>query len=249
MAGADDGQNIKGAVKERYAGVANAATGCCGPSCCDQESALYTVEQIQGLPQEAVAASAGCGNPSALASVRPGETVVDLGSGGGFDCFLAAREVGASGRVIGVDMTPEMVSLARKNAQTLGVSNVEFHLADMEDTPIPEASVDVIMSNCVICLTPDKDAVFREAFRILRPGGRIFVSDMLRLEELPEEAVANMESWTSCLSGAELKSTYLSRMTAAGFVDVEVLSEKPLDSSEGWRASIRSTDVRARKPG
>jgi len=242
-----DNDQIKSAVQDRYAEVARSADGCGGTSCCSEESALYTVDQIQGLPSGAVTASAGCGNPSALASLQVGETVVDFGSGGGIDCFLAAREVGESGTVIGVDMTPDMVELAKKNAQTLGLSNVTFHLADMEDTPIPDASVDVIMSNCVICLTPDKDAVFREALRILRPGGRLFVSDMLLAAPLPPEEAADTDNWVSCLAGAELTDTYLGRMDKAGFADIEVLSANPL-SSEGWRANIRSTDVKATKP-
>ncbi|MCI0439892.1 MAG: arsenite methyltransferase [Chloroflexi bacterium] len=239
---------IRQAVQERYSKVARGATSCCESSCCSESSALYTVEELKALPAEAVAASAGCGNPAALASLKPGETVVDFGGGGGIDCFLAAREVGPQGRVIGVDMTPDMVRLARSNAQKLGIANVEFHLTEMESTPIPDSSADVIISNCVINLSPDKDAVFREAFRILRPGGRMFVSDMMPVEPLPEQEAANMRNWVECLSGAELKSIYLGRIENAGFQGIEVLSEAAIGDSEGWRAKVRSVNIKAVKP-
>ena len=242
-------QEIKEAVRERYSEVARGAIGCCDSSCCAQESALYTGEETEGVPSEAVMASAGCGNPTALASLAPGETVVDLGSGGGIDCFLAARTVGPTGRVIGVDMTPEMVRLAKSNARKLGLSNVEFHLVEIERTPIPDDSVDVIISNCVICLAPDKDAVFREAFRILRPGGRLFVSDMVLVGELPAEVVADVEAWVSCLGGGESQTVYLQRLSRAGFVDVEIASSDPLNNQEGWMSVVRSMSVKALKPG
>ena len=211
------------------------------------------------MPVEAVSASAGCGNPTALASIRLGETVVDFGSGGGIDCFLAAGAVGPEGKVIGVDMTPEMDALARNNARKLGLTNVEFHLAEMENTPVADSSVDAIISNCVICLAPDKDAVFREAFRILRPGGRIFVSDMVLSKEPPDAMVNDLSNWVSCLSGAELKETYVNRLQRVGFVDPEITSDIPFsedsqmsDGPEGlpndWRSVVRSMNITAAKP-
>lgn len=240
-------EEIKKLVRQRYASVARGASSCCAPSSGGKTLPLYTPEEVAGLPEEALGASAGCGNPTALASLQPGETVVDFGSGGGIDCFLAARAVGPTGKVIGVDMTPDMVSLARGNARKLGLSNVQFYLAEMEHTPIRDESADVIISNCVINLAPDKDAVFREAFRILRPGGRVFISDMVLVKELPAEVAADARHWTACLAGAELKDMYLQRMRNAGFVDVEVLSEAAL-ADDGWMASVRSMNIRAVKP-
>ena len=241
-------REIKEVVREHYAGVARGAADCCDSSCCSDVSTLYTLDETAGLPPEATMASAGCGNPTALASLKPGETVVDFGSGGGIDCFLAARAVGPEGKVIGVDMTADMVHLARRNARTLGLSNVEFHLTEMERTPLPDHSADVIISNCVINLAPDKDAVFEEAFRILRPGGRLFVSDMVLVEDLPAEVEADTDNWVACLSGAELKTTYLGRLQRAGFEDVEVLSEENVEGAEEWRGRVRSMNIHAVKP-
>ena len=208
---------------------------------------LYTADEVQGLPDGALAASAGCGNPTALASLRPGETVVDFGSGGGIDCFLAARAVGPQGRVIGIDMTPDMVTLAKENARKLDLTNVEFHLTEMEGTPIQSDSVDVIISTCVINLAPDKDAVFAEAFRILRSGGRLAVSDMVLIEELPAEVVSDPANWVSCLSSAELKTTYIGRLEKAGFTEVEIASEAPYQSDASWSSRVHSMSINARK--
>ena len=259
------GEEIKGEVRDHYSQVANNAAACCDTdcyqdtsvasnaeaccdtACCDDHSTLYTIEEIRELPSEAVLASAGCGNPTALASLKAGETVVDFGSGGGIDCFLAARAVGPEGKVIGVDMTPDMVALARANAEKLELSNVEFHLTDMESTPLSGDSADVVISNCVICLAPNKDAVFQEAFRILRPGGRVFLSDMVLVQELPKDVAEDVDNWVSCLGGTELKDTYLGRLSTAGFDSIEVLSENPLENSEGWRAGVRSMIIRATK--
>ena len=241
-------EQIKAVVKERYSGVARDASGCCDNSCCSEVAVLYTTEETEGLPLEALAASAGCGNPAALASLSPGETVVDFGSGGGIDCFLAARAVGEQGRVIGIDMTQDMVNLARDNARKLDLGNVEFHLSEMEKTPVASDSVDVIISNCVINLAPNKGAVFQEAFRILRPGGRVAVSDMILVEELPADVAADPANWVACLSGAELKSTYLGRLEDAGFTDVEAVSEVPYETSESWGPRVRSISLNARKP-
>ena len=251
-------EEIKGIVRDRYGDLArHAAAGgddCCGTSCCapeaDSESVvgLYTAGETQGLPVEALAASAGCGNPTALASLRKGETVIDFGSGGGIDCFLAARAVGEQGRVIGIDMTQDMIDLARSNAGKLGLTNTEFHLSEMERTPVEDDTADILISNCVINLAPDKDAVFREAFRVLKPGGRLMVSDMVLVEDIPEEQAADTANWVACLAGAELKEVYLGRITDVGFDDVEIVSETHLENGEGWRSRVRSMNIKATKP-
>ena len=223
------------------------AAACCGPADTERAMTLYNEAQLQGLPVEAMAASAGCGNPTALAGLRPGETVLDLGSGGGIDCFIAAEQVGASGRVFGLDMTPEMLALANANRDRMGVTNVEFIKGHLEDIPLPDASVDVIISNCVICLSPDKDAVFREAYRVLTPGGRLHVSDMLALtEEGP--TLTDAESWAACVGGAEYQGTYLARMTAAGFTDIATIDEVLRRDENDVPLNVASVKVSAQKP-
>ena len=228
-------------------GPATEAAACCGPADTERAMTLYNEAQLQGLPVEAMAASAGCGNPTALADLRPGETVLDLGSGGGIDCFIAAEQVGASGRVFGLDMTPEMLALANSNRDRMGVTNVEFIKGHLEDIPLPDASVDVVISNCVICLSPDKDAVFREAFRVLTPGGRLHVSDMLALtEEGP--TLTDAESWAACVGGAEYRGTYLARMTAAGFTDIATIDEALRLDENDVPLNVASVKVSAHKP-
>ena len=239
---------VKALVRERYAEVAKAAGGCCADDVCGTPTALYDNGQIDGLPSEALMASAGCGNPTAIDDLKPGNTVVDFGSGGGIDCFIAAKAVGEQGRVIGVDMTPDMVELARRNAATLGMTNVTFHLTEMESTPIAADSVDVIISNCVINLAPDKDAVFREAYRILKPGGRMFISDMLLTAPLPDYAVADMRNWVACLSGTEPQDVYLGRMQQAGFERMEIVDDKPWQGEQEWASRVHSMNVKAYKP-
>ncbi|MBI1881185.1 MAG: arsenite methyltransferase [Chloroflexi bacterium] len=202
--------------------------GCCSPGDAAQDASLaqtlYQEADISGLPDSVTLASLGCGNPTAIASLKPGETVLDLGSGGGIDCFIAAKFVGPTGRVIGVDMTDRMLSLANQNKAKLGLTNVEFRKGEIEDLPVENNSVDVIISNCVINLSPDKGAVFREAFRVLKPGGRFAVSDMVTEGDWPEQLKANVGAWAGCITGAIDQKAYLQKMRAAGFVDVALES-------------------------
>ena len=241
--------DVKELVRERYGNFAqNASSSCCGDGEATTKNALYELEQLDGLPDEALVASAGCGNPTAIGDLNAGETVVDFGSGGGIDCFIAARAVGEQGKIIGIDMTPDMIGLARKNASDLGVSNVEFHLAEMENTPLESGSVDVIISNCVINLAPDKDAVFREAYRILKPGGRMFISDMVLTAPLPAHATEDAENWVACLSGAEPRDVYMGRMSGAGLADIEIIDSKPWKGEEEWASRVHSANIKAFKP-
>ena len=240
--------DVKALVRERYAEVAKAAGGCCADDVCGTPTQLYDSGQIDGLPSEALMASAGCGNPTAIDDLKPGDTVVDFGSGGGIDCFIAAKAVGEQGRVIGVDMTPDMVDLARRNAASLGMTNVTFHLTEMENTPVAADSADVIISNCVINLAPDKDAVFREAYRLLKPGGRMFISDMLLTAPLPEYAVADSRNWVACLSGAEPQDVYLGRMRQAGFERMQIMEDKPWQGEQEWASRVHSMNIKAYKP-
>jgi len=228
-------QEIKKAVRERYADRVTEAGSCCPPqatSCCGAPKVEdeigkrigYSDEELGAVP-EGANLGLGCGNPTALASLQEGETVLDLGSGAGFDCFLAAKKVGATGKVIGVDMTPEMLDKARQNAATDNYTNVEFRLGEIENIPAADGSVDAIISNCVINLSPDKPRVFQEAFRVLRPGGRMMVSDIVLLAELPEFVKQSVEAYASCVAGAMLKDDYLAAIKAAGFDEVEILDE------------------------
>ncbi len=226
--------NVKDAVRERYAAAAKRvtdagqATCCGGPSCCGEEDPitrdLYARTEVAGLPTDAVAASLGCGNPTALATLAPGETVLDLGSGGGIDVLLSARRVGATGKVYGLDMTDEMLALARENQRKAGVTNVEFLKGEIENIPLPDNSVDVIISNCVINLSGDKDRVLREAFRVLKPGGRFAVSDIVRHDgfEVPESVRRNLELWAGCIAGALSDREYTNKLKAAGFSQVDI---------------------------
>ena len=228
------------------AGMDCGDAGCCGPDDLNRAMQLYSEGQIAGLPTAAVAASAGCGNPTALAGLTAGERVLDLGSGGGIDCFLAAQQVGDSGRVIGLDMTPDMLALARRNQANLGLTNVEFVQGEMENIPLPDAHVDVVISNCVVCLSPDKDAVFSESFRVLTPGGRIHLSDMMALTaEGP--ARTDAEAWTSCVGGAEYRAVYLARLERAGFVNIET-TEDAVRFDDGVPLNVASVKVVAHKP-
>lgn len=227
-------KDIKKVVRKEYASIVKQGSSCCGPSttCSDTRAPKpaaskkmgYTEEELQKLP-EGANLGLGCGNPVALASLKEGDTYLDLGSGAGIDCFLAAERVGKSGRVIGVDMTPEMIGRARENAKKTNYENVEFRLGEIEHLPVADNSVDVITSNCVINLSPDKSAVFKEAYRVLKPGGRLMISDIVLLKELPEKILKSAEAYVRCISGAMLKDEYLKVVKEAGFGDVEVLSE------------------------
>ena len=244
-------QEIKKEVQIRYGQHALRAqaqqASCCGPqtkqaSCCGSEaqssacgcgpgvsytqSIGYSSGETSGLPGSTVNAAAGCGNPHAIAELKEGESLLDLGSGGGIDVFIASEKVGPTGRAVGVDMTEEMLDLARKSAQEMRLENVEFKKGDIEDLPFGDSEFDVIISNCVINLAPNKDKVFREAYRVLKPGGRIAVSDIVTLGEMPEEMRKDMDSWASCVSGAIEADLYLDKLRNAGFTDVKIVSQR-----------------------
>ncbi len=217
-------------VQERYGAIAENRTSCCGPSgCCDDGSnaaLLYNAELLDGLPADVTGLSLGCGDPVTIAGLRPGERVLDLGSGGGIDCFMAARQVGTDGYVIGVDMTPAMLAQANANKARMGVTNVEFRQGQIEALPVDDASIDVIMSNCVINLAPDKLAVFREAFRVLRPGGRVAVSDIVTEGEFSDALRADLSQWAECVTGAIDVESYTAQMRAAGFAEIAVTDKR-----------------------
>jgi arsenite methyltransferase len=223
---------IKEVVKEKYGQAAlrvtSGGSSCCGAStaldgCCDPiTSNLYNAAQTGELPQEAVLASLGCGNPTALAQLKPGETVLDLGSGGGIDVLLSARRVGPAGKAYGLDMTDEMLALARENQRKAGVENVEFLKGEIEHIPLPDNSVDVVISNCVINLSGDKDRVLREAFRVLKPGGRFAVSDVVTHGEVPAKVRDNMLLWVGCIAGALQDYQYVAKLAKAGFDDIDI---------------------------
>ena len=253
-------------VKERYGAIAeNAQQGCCGQSsCCDAASTVaesigYTHEDLAAVPAGANL-GLGCGNPIALASIEPGETVLDLGSGAGFDAFLAAARVGPAGHVIGVDMTPEMIAQARANAAKSGYANVEFRMGDIESLPVEDGSVDLVISNCVLNLVPDKATAFREIARVLKPGGRVAISDIVLDGPLPESLQGSENGYCSCISGAIGRQEYLAEMAAAGLRQVAIMSEADaaallssdccgngLDESK-LRGVVTSIHVTATKP-
>ena len=266
-------EEVRELVRERYAEVArdggmNLAAGCCGPQPAEiAERIGYSAADTEAVP-EGANLGVGCGAPLTVAALKAGETVLDLGSGAGFDAFLAAREIGPTGRVIGVDMTDEMLAKARANAQQAGFTNVEFRKGYLEGLPVEDASVDVVLSNCVINLVPDKPAVYREVARVLRPGGRMVISDVVLTEPLPEAIAADVTALTGCVAGAALRGTYLATITAAGLSDIEVVSDKSFGAValtmvpesmlhqaraagidvEGVADTVRSLTIRARKP-
>ena len=235
-----ENQTLQTAIKERYGKAAlrvvEGRSSCCGQapaaatSCCDPVTTnLYGADETSALPAEAVNASLGCGNPTALAELKPGEVVLDLGSGGGIDVLLSAKRVGPAGKAYGLDMTDEMLALARENQRKAGVTNVEFLKGEIEAIPLPDNSVDVIISNCVINLSADKDKVIREAFRVLKPGGRLAVSDIVVRGEVPELIRKSVEAWIGCIAGALQEEEYRDKLARAGFGEISV---------EPWRVYV-----------
>jgi len=232
-------EQVRGAVRARYAGIAQGVTddcGCSPGSCCSPDASIslnpsvrlgYSETELLTVP-EGANLGLGCGNPQAIAALRRGEVVLDLGSGAGFDCFLAARQVGPAGQVIGVDMTPEMIAKARANAAQAAYGNVEFHLGEIEHLPVPDSSIDVIISNCVINLSTDKPSVFREAMRVLRPGGRLAVSDVVATAELPADIREDLLLYSACAGGAATVGELQRMLGDAGFEEIQIV---PMDSS------------------
>lgn len=258
-------EDVRETVRERYGAIAReggsvAPASACAPSCCSPSVATdasligYSAEEAAAAPDGANL-GLGCGNPQAIAALKPGERVLDLGSGAGFDCFLAARAVGPTGSVVGVDMTPDMLARARANAKKAGLANVEFRLGEIEHLPLPDDSVDVVISNCVVNLSPDKPAVYREAFRVLRSGGRVAIADVLAREPLAPEHQADLALLVGCIAGAATIAEVEGWLRDAGFVDVAI-REKPgsRELVESWApghpaaASVLSATVEARKP-
>jgi len=257
-------EKIKDHVKKRYSKIATAdcsscSSSSCSSSCCSSSSCGtppqyvawkvgYSPDDIESVPEDSVS-GLGCGNPVALASLKEGETVLDLGSGGGMDAFLAAKKVGSTGKVIGVDMTEEMVERAKATASKHGYKNVEFHLGEIEALPVEDETVDVIISNCVINLAPDKLKVFQEAYRVLKPNGKLLVSDLVTQGELPEAVRNSFDAWAGCIAGALEKSDYLDKIAGAGFTNVKIVSQKPytIEVSPELRGKIVSIQVEAYK--
>ena len=239
-----EGADVRTAVRERYGAIAEGSgCGCggAGSTCCSSEL-TYSKDEAAAIP-EGANLGLGCGAPVALAEPKRGETVLDLGSGAGVDVFLAAREVGPEGRAIGVDMTPAMIDRARANAAREGYTNVEFRLGEIEHLPLPDASVDVIVSNCVVNLSPEKGQVFREAFRVMKPGGRMLLSDLVLEQPLPAETRESIEAYVGCIAGASLRGEYLQLIRDAGFTGVEVVREGRYGTEP-----VTSVQVRAEKP-
>jgi len=240
-------KEIKKEVQKRYGEIARQGSSCCVQtnSCCGTQITVESISKTIGYSQEEMQSTPeganlglGCGNPVALASLREGETVLDLGSGAGFDCFLAANRVGKKGKVVGVDMTPEMIEKAKENAKKGYYGNVEFKHGEIDNLPLEDGSFDVIISNCVINLSPDKNKVFMEAFRILKPGGRLMISDIVLLRDLPESIKNSAEAYTGCIAGALRKDKYIETIKTAGFKKVEVLDEEIFSHDLGSVSSV-----------
>ncbi len=258
--------DIRQAVRKAYGEIAETGSRCCGPSpsCCEEKSGRaaadaataigYSEDDLSAVP-EGANMSLGCGNPQAIASLRPGETVLDLGSGGGFDCFLAAEAVGEAGRVIGVDMTAEMVARAREAAARGGVGNVEFRLGEIEHLPVADGAVDAIISNCVVNLSPDKRSVFAEAYRVLKPGGRLAISDIVATSELPKEIAEELALHTACVAGAATVETLERVLTDVGFHNIRIeVKQESREVVRRWLPGLRlaefvaSATIEAEKP-
>jgi arsenite methyltransferase len=263
----ENNEDIRSEVRTHYGQVARTGGSCCAPGCCTpgatagQDASTtarrlgYSPEDLASVPDGANL-GLGCGNPRAIAALRAGETVVDLGSGGGIDCFLAARQVGPRGRVIGVDMTPEMITRARQNAAKTGHANVEFRLGEIEHLPLGDRTADAIISNCVINLSPDKTAVFAEAFRVLRPGGRLAISDVVALGPVPETVRRDLALYTGCVAGAATVPEVEAMLRAAGFVDIRVTVDQAattamlaLTPGQDLGALAASAAIEGRRPG
>jgi len=236
-------EDVRKAVREHYSKLALTETPCCTPSASSTCgcNAIYPQAEIVSLPSEAIAVSAGCGNPTAIASLKPGMVVVDLGSGGGIDVFLSAKKVGDSGKVIGVDATPEMIYRARETARKNGYKNVEFRLGEIEHIPLEREIADVVISNCVINLSPDKNQVFRDAFRVLKPGGKLAVSDIVLLKNIPEDIRSDLGSWSVCVSGAVSEQEYIGGIKKAGFEKIKV-EERVVYTHEQLADYLKDTD-------
>ena len=253
-------KKVKEYVKKRYGEIAEAERSSCSSGCCSSSSCCssppkhvawkvgYSPDDIESVPEESVS-GLGCGNPVALASLKEGETVLDLGSGGGMDAFLAAKKVGPTGKVIGVDMTKEMLKKAKAIASEHGYENVEFRLGEIESLPVEDETVDVVISNCVVNLAPDKLKVFQEAYRVLKPNGKLMVSDLVTQGELPDDVRNSFEAWAGCIAGALERSDYLNKIADAGFQNVKVVSQKPytIEVSLELRGKIVSIQVEAHK--
>jgi arsenite methyltransferase len=244
--------DLKEVVKEKYGAAAKAAAegtkaDCCSTTCCGGgadpiTSNLYGWDEAAAVPETAMLASLGCGNPTALAALEAGETVLDLGSGGGIDVLLSARRVGPTGKAYGLDMTDEMLALARENQRKAGLTNVEFLKGEIENIPLPDNSIDVIVSNCVINLSADKDSVFREAFRVLKPGGRLAVSDVVSRRDVPPEVRRSVELWIGCVAGALGDVEYREKLEAAGFAGVEIEPTRVYQAADA-RAVLESAGL------
>ena len=253
-------------VREHYAERIKSSASCCGPdNCCDTSNRLYPIDLLTTVPTDVASTSYGCGDPITLASLTPGQTVLDLGSGAGLDCFLAAQKVGETGRVIGVDMTPEMIERAQANAKRVNAANVEFRQGYLEELPVDSGTVDVIISNCVINLSPDKAKVFTEAFRVLAPGGKLVVSDIVTDGELPDAVRKSLSAWAGCVAGAVEAKEYIGMMESVGFTNISIkpvffdketvdsaLDEMKLDMKEYPREvvykAVYSAKITAYKP-